>query len=474
MPVHTPRKDFEAFCAKWCRLRDTYNGRDAVLDAGEKYLPSLPGASTGGNKAYRERGNFYNAVRRTVGGMVGMLFQKEMGIKVPERSRELLADITLGNVSMEMFAFTATNETLLMGRYGLLIDMTNIQGQTVQRPYFVGYQAEQIINWSVEQIGGVQVVTRVVLKESFEETDPKDEFVRVIGEQYRVLQMIDGKYTQQLWRKPETANEFSRHQGVVTPLRRGVALGFIPFIFMGPLHVTSELEYPPLLDLADVNLAHWRNQVDYEYGLHLVALPTPWVAGVKSSGQSAAESTEPMKIGPSVVWELDVNGKAGMLEFQGTGMKAILEAMEEKKKQMASLGARLMEQEPRVQETAQAVSLRHSGDHATLKTLATAMGQALTLALQTMIWWTGSEDTPTKVTDVGIELNKEYLNTKATPQEVQAALQAVQAGKMSFLTFWAFIQAGGWGRDGVTAEEEQKQIQTEEPIVEPTVPEPVA
>jgi hypothetical protein len=82
---------------------------------------------------------------------------------------------------------------------------------------------------------------------------------------------------------------------------------------LGALQSGPDLEHPPLIDLADVNLGTGATASIYEYGLHLVALPTPWVR--RERRQRAAQ----MKIGPSVVWELDANGSAGMLEFAGAG-----------------------------------------------------------------------------------------------------------------------------------------------------------
>jgi hypothetical protein len=249
------------------------------------------------------------------------------------------------------------------------------------------------------------------------------------------------------------------YEGEMTLMRRGTPLTFVPFVFIGSLHASAELERPPLLDLADVNLGHWRNSVDHEYGLHLVALPTPWVSGNKTPPGQV------MKIGPSVVWELDVQGSAGMLEFAGTGLASIMTAMDDKKKQMASIGARLLE-DATVAETATAVMMRHAGETASLKTVAGSLEIGFTMALQILAWWAGTEDVPHSV-DATVQLNKEYLNVKATSAEIQVALTALQAGEMSFETWWNIITTGGWGREGVDAEAEREQIKKEEALDEP-------
>jgi hypothetical protein len=281
----------------------------------------------------------------------------------------------------------------------------------------------------------------LVLREFVDVPNPKDAFTSDRVEQYRVLELKGGVYSVQLYRKNDR-HEFVEFEAPVIPMRRGVGLTFIPFLIMGACSSTPEIETPPLLDLADVNLAHFRNSVDHEWGLHLVALPTPWVAGVRGAAVGA------MKIGPSVVWELEQQGSAGMLEFSGQGLGALVKAMDMKEKQMAVLGARLLEDQAQVQETAKAVTMRHSDEHANIRTVAQAIEQGFTLILQMVAWWVGQEAKPVEA-KANVELNKEYLNVKATPQEIQVALTALQAGAISFDTFWNLISVGGWGREGI-------------------------
>jgi len=474
MPVTDTRKDYEAILPKWQRLRDCFNGRDAIIAAGNKYVPDLPGVDLAGNKAYRERGSYYNAVGRTVQGMNGAIFQTAPEVELPATSDPLLDDITLTNVTFESFSTEVGKEIFITGRYGVLVDMP-IQpptGETQKpdvdmRPYCVGYRAEDIINWRTERRGGDEVLTMVVLKEDEEIVDPKDPYACVRVCQYRAVYLKGGVCVLQLYReKAGEVGVYEPYGAEVTLMRRGDALTFVPFIFIGAIKPTPEVEHPPLVDMADVNLGHWRNSVDHEYGLHLVALPTPWLAGRKGSSEG------PMKIGPSVVWELELQGSAGMLEFSGQGLGAIVTAMGEKKKQMATLGARLLEDAPVTSETASAVKLRHSGETASLKTVAQSLEQGFTLMLQICVWWqTAGLAKPTDAL-VEVELNKEYLNIRATPQEIQVALTALQAGEMSFETWYSLLQKGGWSREGVTAEEERKAIDTaeaseDEPEIDP-------
>lgn len=487
MPVNKPREDYDKILPKWQRLRDCSKGRDAVLEAGNKYVPELPGADTAQNKAYRERGNFYNALSRTVQGLNGAIFQEAPEVKIPETFKAILQDVTLTNVTFESFSTETGKEIFLTGRYGILVDMPvapvgvapagSAQAKNIvdMRPYCVGYNAESIINWRTERRGGDNILTMVVLREKAEltpvanEAGKTDLFSAPCVEQFRVVMLNPtGQCIVQLWRqvaaeKAAAGGSYEQIGEDQVLMRRGEALTFVPFVFLGALKPSPDLEQPPLIDLADVNLGHWRNSVDYEYGLHLVALPTPWVAGAKGTGDTK------MKMGPSVVWDLEVQGSAGMLEFTGAGLGAIVVAMEEKKKQMATLGARLLEDAPTTAETASAVKLRHGGETASLKTVAQGLEQGLSQTLQIAVWWLGTNAKPSD-TEVVVALNKEYLNIRATPQEIQTALTALQAGEMSFETWYALLASGGWAREGVDVEQEQKDIAKRKiDVTEPTL-----
>lgn len=467
MPVNFHRKDYTAMLPKWARLRDCYGGRDKILAAGTKYTPLIAG-DTEHNKVYRERGNFYNAVKRTVNGMNGSIFQTAPAANVPSAFADLLTDITLTNIPLETFATEIGREIFLVGRHGVLVDMPKADSRpgADMRPYCVSYAAEDIVNWRVERRGGDEVLTLVVLKEQVEEPDPNDLFKLDCIEQYRVVYLRDNICFQQVWKpKSKGSNEYVLVSEDMI-MRRGEPLTSIPFVFFSPLKANAELEEPPLTDLADINLGHWRNSVDHEYGLHLVALPTPYVAGAKGGSDG-----EVRQIGPSVVWELDVNGSAGMLEFAGTGLGALVIAMAEKKKQMAVQGARLLEDSATVQETAEAVRLRHSGEGASLKTVAQSIEMGLTLLLQWCVWWQGVEKLVSDV-KVSVTVNKEFLNIRATAQDIQTALTALQAGEISYATWYDLLTRGRWSREGVTVEDERKEIEKDrkrdpEPTVDP-------
>ena len=54
--------------------------------------------------------------------MTGTVFRREPVIEVPTPLKPHIADITQTGISLRMFAEQAVRETLLMGRFGVLVD----------------------------------------------------------------------------------------------------------------------------------------------------------------------------------------------------------------------------------------------------------------------------------------------------------------------------------------------------------------
>jgi len=459
--VDTQHTQYKALVDRWQRCRDTAEGEDAVKARGVKYLPALDShkkesVTAGGNTKYEEyklRALYYNAVGRTITGLSGAIFQKAPAVDVDSSMKEHIKDVTLTDQPIDIFAMHATREYLTTGRFGILVDMST-ELATTPRPYWVLYEAENIVNWKFRNLGGDKELCLVVLRETVEEQDEDDEFDIEPCIQYRVLRLSDdGIYTQQIYKAPEESgpplpgvsiNREYVPQEVTVPTRRGVPLDFIPFC------LPWDVSVPPLLDLVSVQLSHYRGNADLKHGLHFTALPTPWVSGV-------SDTTKPLAIGAGVAWALEKDGKAGMLEFTGQGLGAIREDLQDMQKMMATLGARLLEEPPRYSETATGVSMRHGSDYASLRMIAQIVEAQVSYALKIHSWWLSTETLVTAV-PAKIELNKIFFDQTITADELRALLMALQEGGISFKTFYERLSNTGWTREGIDATEELKDI----------------
>lgn len=492
--VTTLHADVSKASVRWQRCRDAYEGGDAVRERGSVYLPKLDAQSEAEYAAYKMRADFYGATARTVDGLAGAVLRKEPSIVAPEGILPHLKDVTSEGVPLEAFAKALVEQDLAVGRAGILVDLPT-QAQAEARPYWVSYRAEQIVNWRTAVRNGRKVLVLVVLKETSTEQDGADPFVSKACEQYRVLQLVSDTpatattaaspeyYTVTLYKKAATpaattgeaskAEEFIAETPII-PVRRGERLPFIPFVFIGPTGVTADIEKPPLLDLVDLNLSHYRSSADLERGRFFTSSPTPYICGFSGAGvtpaspdnaEGHAPATPVYRIGSSVAWTFqDPQTKVGMLEYTGQGLAALRDALSDKQEQMSVLGARLLEAQKADAEAAATVRLRHAGDESVLKKITMAIDQALTQALRWHVWWAGLT---TPDDQVSVTLNTDFMKVLPSADLLAKLLLMLQAGEISSKTLYHNLQRAEVTRPGVTYEVEHEDIDADSAAATP-------
>ena len=452
--VETKHADYQGMSERWQRCRDAAEGLDAVRAGKSKYLPQLSGQDDPEYKAYLKRADFYGATGRSIQGHAGSVFRKPIKIKVPTAAEEWLDDITLTGIAAEALTLKALQELLEVGRYGLYVDMaTKKSTGEVQRPYLILVAAENIVSWRTENVAGKQVLNRVVIEEIVEEDSAEDEFLLDRVTQFRVLELgatdDEGSrgYIQKIYRKKTGDEEYSLAETIV-PDRRGKTFEGIPFWFGNASTMTPNVERPPLMDVVDLCLSMWRNSADLENGFHYVGIPTPWVAGFPVKTE--------LRIGSNIAWVADKSdAKVGMLEFTGQGLKGLSEHIAQKKADCSVFGSKLLEGQKAAAETAETVRLRHAGEVASLMAMVNVIDGTFSEALSFALMWAGVSG------DAVVAANRDLLAIKASPQELQALTAAVQAGMMSFETYYYNLEQLELTRPDIDAEEEAEEIEND-------------
>lgn len=445
--LYTQRKD------QWTRCRDAYDGTDAIKDRGSMYLPKLGGQTKEEYEAYLARAMWYGATGRTVDGLTGAVTRKDPKLEFPDAIVPQLDDVTLTGTPFQVFVKELLSELLKVGRGGVLVDMGRDPDADIAaaRPYWVSYTAEQIINWRTETRFGKQQLVLVVLCEEYEVVDPQDPYTVECKKRYRELALVDNRYVVRVHTPTVVEGQTAYTMEEVTPVVRGEALTEIPFCFFGVSGLNVVPEKPPILDLVDVNLSHYRSSADLEHGRHFTALPTPWIAGFPETTQ--------VKIGSTVAWvSSDPNAKAGMLEFTGQGLGGLEKALESKERMMAVLGARMLEEQRTGVETFEATALRTSGERSVLQSTAAVVSLGMTKILQWHAFWSGVKET----TDINVELNQDFISTPLTGSDLTELVKAWQAGAISYETLYWNLQRGEVTRPDVEPEDERTLIETQQ------------
>lgn len=490
MSVTLPHPAYLAMQPLWAMLRDGYLGEAAVKSAwpsgrasrsphaalaGTAYLPRPAGMRLDEQyAAYRDRPSWTSATEHAVHGITGSVFRHEPQLVGPAALEPQLADITQTGISLRMFCEQAVRETLLMGRFGILVDFPapEVDPETGRelppppqsRPYWIAYQAEEIMNWRTMQRGGDTILSLVVLKECVQVPQgpwgTPDFFVVKDQIQYRVLRLNEeGLYEMSLWLEDpvgqRTNAQAATFQRAWMPRRQGQLLDFLPFCFMAPFSLEPTPEKSLLEGLVQRNFLNWRHSADYEHALHLTAMPQFYIA-------ANMEAPPELYVGASSALFLpDNQAKVGIVEFHGQGLQPHENALKADLQMMAAMGARLLEGPPETQETATGVQWRMAGSDSPVQSLVSSVSQGLTWALQVHNWWSGfSEDIDDPT--VHVVLNKDLVSNLMQPQMLLALMEALLNGTISYQTFYFCLQRGEIARPLVPVEEEQALIEDEQ------------
>jgi hypothetical protein len=382
-----------------------------------------------------------------------MLFLTPPKITAPSSLDDIIANITMSGLSLHQFAEMIAEEIVVIGKVGVLVDyppivnaVTLAQAQAQgARPYATMYDAESIINWKTGRINNVEQLTLVVLEE--ENEIAVDEFESKCEPQWRVLDLWDGGiYRQRVFRK-DKRGEFVLVDEIY-PQINGRPLNKIPFEFFGVRDNSPCVDKPPLLDLVDVNLSHYRTTADYEHGLHFTGLPTPVVTGYYSDDKSPS-----LRIGSGTAWLLpEAQSKAFYLEFTGQGLGELREALRSKEAMMATLGARILAPEKRAAESAQTANIHRSSENSVLASISQSISIGLTHVMEYLRDWSGVNG------DVKIELNRDFIPNSMTAQDLDSLVKSWQSGAISHQTLFDNLVAGDIIMQDVSFDDEMERI----------------
>ena len=485
MPVNTGSAEYVLFGGQWTRCRDAFRGQDTIKSktiAHETYLRKLAGME--GDDAeekrswatYVDRALWFNATKRTMRAFSGFVFRKDPVTKWLNRQvEERTQDITMGGVSMNAYARRVVAQQIRVGRFGTLVTLS----ADGSRGRFAGYEAEAILDAHTTMFNGSKKLAHLRLVEPMAAVPSKDdEWRRVHRLQVRVLELdAEGLLNVRLF-VPDAAknNEYVEtllDEDTQHPKRAGVRLDFIPFVFTNVTHTEPPIEEPPLLDLVDVNIDHFKLDANYKYGLEKTSIPQYWLAGFKFAMTQDTETTghdqeliDKVPIGGDYAWvSEDANARAGIVEYTGQGLKPLKEEREQDEDRMAVLGARILETPKAGVEAAATMEVRHSGEKSMLAEMARTAEDSLQNALGILSWWEGWAETVTVPEDQQYyRLNKDYVSARMTAEMLREMTSALLSGSISYGTYYYALEQGELTRPGVDVEKEQDDIANQAPI----------
>lgn len=512
--------EYEYFRPDWAKIRDAIAGEREIKRQGTKYLRAPKGFDDEDYATYIDRAAFYNMTAQTQAGMVGQVFRRppvirnlpttgEITARDPEGAVQVIAPASVGKLLTQLnrfakdgtshqgFAKTVAAEQIAMGRFGVLIDVA--PKAPTPGSYAVGYAAENIVDWTVEDVDGFYIPTRVLLRE-FERVDdhatPSQQNPWIGREGTKTQDRNTGNsrsgradrqgsarldaaarptrftssytyrtlYRELILELQEDGTRVYKQfvyvedplgmaRDVYVPEVRGRTLSFIPFVFFGSMSNAADCEKPPLLDIVDLNLKHYRTYAELEHGRFFTALPTYYAPG--NQDNDAAE----YHIGPGRVWEVDKEGGIpGILEFKAEGLKTLERSLNEKEQQIAAIGGRLMPgMSKSVSESDNQSALREANEQSLLLNVIMALEDGMTMLVR---FWLMFRDIPLADTaTLRYEIDATFLTTALDARSLRAIQQLYEGGLLPIGALYENFVKNGIIPSTTTLEEFTVQMQ---------------
>lgn len=453
------RPELSAIMGRYNKIRDCLIGSEAVKHKADLYLPvPRPTDKTKENlaryKSYKDRAVFYNVTARTLGGLVGQVMSRSPVSEIPDILDMVEEDATGDGVNLEQMAEKTLAFSLSYGRSGLLVDFPNTGGNVTVadlqsgrvRPVLAQYDPFTVINWRYMTDGSVTKLSMVNLAETWPFHD--DGFEIKTACQFRVLEInSNGFYTVTIWRefqnptswtsdkKIPTSENFRISEGPYLVLGPdGNPLTEILFKFVGVRNNDGSIDNPPLADLAEINLAHYRNSADYEEACFQLGQPTYWCAGLDEHWVKEVMGGQ-IQLGALGGILLPSGGNAGLLQPEPNTM--CKEAMDTKERQMVALGAKLVEQKT-VQRTATEAMQENASEMSVLSSAAKNVSHAYEWALTKC-----AEFLNVKGEKIEYKLNSNFQMMQLTPADRLQLVKEWQAGSITFDEMRAVLRKAG-------------------------------
>jgi hypothetical protein len=460
--------DYKAQQYDWQLVNDVYKGTNGVQQTGRTagitfggyasiYLPREPAESEKAHQVRVRRSVFWNAFKRTVQGLTGMVFRKnpQLGEDVPEQIATLTENIDLEGNHLETFSKDVFKTALTDGHAFILVDMPESEvtdaatladeQQAGLRPYWCKVNKNQVVNWHAVNRNGRMELTQVSIRE--EVTEPAGVYRQKQITQYRVLTPGAFQIFRQSSIQPDQYELFK--EGTTS-------LDFIPLIPVYSNRTAYLMSDPPLLDFARENLRHYRLQSDLDHILHVANVPILTAIGRDLQTQIGPDgSTTKLEIGPNSLVDLPPGGDLKYVEHAGTAIDKAQAEIERSKGNMAALGLLLLAQKPQVQATATQSVLEYEAESSELA----GMARNLEDALETALAYTGEYLGLGEDQGGTVAVNRDFARTSLNAQTIDTIAKMVEDGQLTLETMWKMLEEGEILPEDFDPEEEKAALE---------------
>ena len=470
--IQQQQTSYKKMMHTWHLVRDAVEGEAAIKRQDEYYLPMPAGmvdatspatASTQRSITSTEDQSYedteYNPnshnnpayasykTRATVPDITGFTLRGLLGLAIHKYpSVELPDSMAVMEKQMENMYKRSLSEVLQAGRFGILLDISE-EGNIIMVPYV----AESIINWRAKRSedGDFRGLEYVVLEEEVPSAESKYSVETV--KQYRVLEIVDGKYTSTLYNEADEIMPNAKGETATVGTYKGKTLDIIPFVFFGSTDNDPEPDTSPLAAIAGITIQIYMKSADLSQAEFTSCNPTLIYTGIKADDV-------PRKMGSTVAVALpDPDSKAFYTVTDTGALQHVQNHITSLFEQAAAYGAHLLSGSKKSAESGEALRLRQSASSSSLVSVVMTVGNGYKLLFDIAAKWIGTTE------EVEFIPITDFTDMALTAQEMVALVNAWMNGALSLPTVVDVFRRAGVLQKDSTVEDELALIAEQGP-----------
>ena len=399
----------------WGLIEHLLGGTYKIRKGHRKFLPQEPREL---DESYDNRlqrsvlAPYYVRLERM---LAGMLTRKPVRLDdVSDQIREQLFDVDLQGNDLQTWLYNTSRICIRYGHVGVLVDAPK-SGDT-GRPYWISYSPRDVLGFRAELADGQQKLTQLRLSEKI--VVPDGLYGEKQVEQVRVL--TPGAF--EIFQKDQKGDFRVVDEGTTS-------LSEIPFSVAYSNRVGVLESFPPLADIAELNLQHYQVQSDLGNQLHISAVPMLALFGFPAAA-------EEISAGPGEALSLPEGAAASYIEPAGNSYDAQFRRLDQIVSQINDLGLAAVMGAKLSAETAESKRIDRSQGDSTMMVVAQQMQDLIDNCLRFHADYLQESQAGSSL------VNRDFMGARLEPQEIQALLQLYTAGTVTQETLLLQLEAG--------------------------------
>lgn len=380
-PSH-PIAAYFAMLPAWKTMRSCLEGNQYLKQITREHIPILPNES---DDCYRRRVNqalFTPYTSRVIDSAISLILRKPITLEGGNEQfwEEFRADVDRQGSNLQDFARKVLVSSIGYGHAGMMVDYpkaTGIRTLADERkaklmPYLTMIEPFQFLGWRQDRRKSGSRLDQVRIREVT--TQPRGMFGEEQVEQVRVLE--NGKF--QVYQRTQADAQWVMVEAGRTSLKE------IPLAITYSEKKATLLSEPPLLDVAHINLAHYRLQSQHLNALNVAGFPLLVLKGWD-------DQSPKLQVDVSKAVAMPIDGDISYVEPSNAAFQAYMDELDALANQCSNLGISVLAQQKMVAEAAKKAQLDRADSNSMLANISLDFEQALQQAINMAAEYAGQE-----------------------------------------------------------------------------------